>query len=107
LQSVTVKDSAGGALSQTTYGYNGHGRRTSVTDAHSGRTDSTFDALDRVISITALDPTNGQARQTTSYTYDALGRVTMTFPIARQGTPSAISGSDSLREISSCGQNTE
>lgn len=80
----------GGAYHTTSYGYDGHGQQSTVTDASSTWT-SVHDLLGRVTSqtdpdsgttSTAYDP-NGNVRQTTdargdtvSYAYDVLNRKT-------------------------------
>jgi RHS repeat-associated protein len=82
---------SGGTTVATTYGYDGHGNRTTVTDANGSRWTSTFDLLGR--ATTKDDPdagrttisydANGNLTQSTdargrtiSYTYDALSRRT-------------------------------
>lgn len=66
VQSITY---AGGGTTQTvTYGYDGVGNRTSMSD-WTGTTIWTYDALNRVTSVT-------KSGQTTGYAYDAVGNLT-------------------------------
>jgi len=78
LQSVTRKDASGNQLSSTTYAYDAHGRRKSVTDARNGKTSYTFDNADRITGVTTPLPGTGQAAQTTTYSFDFAGRTTRT-----------------------------
>jgi YD repeat-containing protein len=74
LQSVSQKNASGGQLSQTTYGYDTHGRQQTVTDARNGTTTYGYNDADQVTSVTTPAPGTGQAAQTTSTEYDELGR---------------------------------
>jgi RHS repeat-associated protein len=70
-------------ISQTSYGYDAHGRQVTLTDARTGTTTTTYDAADRVVSTTTPDPDDGgpQSAQTTSYTYTVRNqRETVTHP---------------------------
>ncbi|HEY5912544.1 MAG TPA: RHS repeat-associated core domain-containing protein [Verrucomicrobiae bacterium] len=59
-----------GALGQTIYGYDDHGRQNALTDARSGTTWHTFNSADLVTSVTTPPPGNGQPPQTTTTLYD-------------------------------------
>jgi hypothetical protein len=64
-------------LSQTTYGYDQHGRVQTQTDARNGTTTFAFNDAGQVISVTTPDPDGagpGQP-QVTSTDYDNMGRV--------------------------------
>ncbi len=81
--SLASYDSTGMQLGKTTYGYDAHGRRNTVTDARTGTTTYTYNAADQVTSVTTPDPDGagpGPA-QTTTVDYDNMGRVwKTTFP---------------------------
>jgi len=72
---VTSKNATGGQLSQTTYGYDAHGRQNTITDARNGATGYTFNDADQVLSVTTPPPGTGQSAQTTTSSYDNMGRV--------------------------------
>src|SRR5258706_8674340 len=74
-QSVTDKDSAGAQVTRTSYAYDAHGRAQSVIDARNGTTTRTFNNADQVVSVTTTTPGSGQAAQTTTASYDGLGRI--------------------------------
>jgi RHS repeat-associated protein len=76
--SVTRRDSAGSQIGETRYGYDAHGRQSTVTDARNGATTYTFNNADQVLTATTPSPGNGQSPQTTSYSYDSQGRLTAT-----------------------------
>ncbi|HEY5915661.1 MAG TPA: RHS repeat-associated core domain-containing protein [Verrucomicrobiae bacterium] len=75
LVSVTRYNASGGQVTQTSYGYDAHGRQAAVTDARSGTTMYTFNAADQVQTTTSPDPGNGTGPQTTANTFDNMGRV--------------------------------
>jgi uncharacterized protein RhaS with RHS repeats len=62
----------------TTFGYDSIGRRTSVTDHQGNVTSTTFDAMNRELTITGPDPDGkgSQIAPVTTYTRDGFGRVT-------------------------------
>lgn len=62
--------------------YDALGRKTSITDPDTGRTEYTYDdgapgrpAWGRLLTLSRPSPNGGAGRVTTSYTYDAHGRV--------------------------------
>lgn len=65
-----------GVLTTNGFGYDAHGRRTSVVDARTGTTTYDFDNADRVTSITTPSPGSGQSAQTTTTHYNKMGWVT-------------------------------
>ena len=75
IQSVTRLDANGGQLSQTTYGYDAHGRQQTVTDARIGTSTYTYTAADLVESVTTPPLGDGTGPQTTTSYYDAMLRV--------------------------------
>jgi RHS repeat-associated protein len=76
LTSLTRKDSGGNQIGQTTYTYDAQGRAYAVTDARNGTTTYGFNNADQITSATTPPPGSGQSQQTTSFNYDALGRMT-------------------------------
>jgi len=66
LVSVTRKDSGNNQIFKTTYGYDAHGRQSSLTDARSGTTSYSFNSADQVATLTTPAPGTGQAAQTTT-----------------------------------------
>ncbi len=83
--SVTRYSPSAQTLSATTYTYDAHGRRSSVTDARTGTTGYTYDSADRVLSITTPAPGSAGGPpapsggspggpQTTTTLYDTLSR---------------------------------
>jgi YD repeat-containing protein len=75
VQSITDKNSSGTQITKTSYVYDAHGRAASVTDARDGTTTRTFNAADQVVSVTTPAPGGGGNAQTTTATYDGLGRI--------------------------------
>ncbi|HEX5218407.1 MAG TPA: hypothetical protein VFZ59_02480, partial [Verrucomicrobiae bacterium] len=75
--SVTQKDSGGGQIAKTTYGYDSHGRRNTATDARNGTTSFAFNDLDQIVSVTTPNPEvlGGGPQTTTSY-LDSMNRAT-------------------------------
>lgn len=74
--SDTRLDANGVQLSKLTFGYDTHGRQFQVNDARSGTTTLAYNAADLVVSTISPAPGTGQNRQTTSTTYDSMGRST-------------------------------
>ena len=66
----------GVAIGATTYGYDLHGRRNTVTDSRNGTTTYGFNNSDLVTSITTPAPGNGPSPQTTRTYYDGSLRAT-------------------------------
>jgi YD repeat-containing protein len=75
VDSITQRDAAGNQLGSTVFGYDAHGRQTTVTDARNGTTTQAFDDADRIVATTSPAPGNGQPAQTRSLFYDSRGRV--------------------------------
>ena len=76
LASSATYTSTSTLITQTTFGYDAHGRVETQTDARTGDTDYTYSDRDEVLSVTV---NNGS--DTTLYTYDALGnQLTVTLP---------------------------
>jgi RHS repeat-associated protein len=67
---ATRKTSSGTQLTQTTYGYDAHGRQNTITDARNGTTTLTFNADDQVVTTTTPAPGTGQAAQITTMAYN-------------------------------------
>jgi RHS repeat-associated protein len=76
--SVKVKDSTGAQLALKTFGYDAHGRRSTVTDARNGTTTMYYNAGDLVATNVTAVPGTGRAAQTTIMLYDNMGRVNRT-----------------------------
>ncbi len=74
LQSVTRKDANNVTLSQTTYGYDAHGRQNTMTDARNGTTTYTFNAGDQIATVTTPAPGGGGTAQVTTSYYDTQSR---------------------------------
>ena len=79
LQAATKQDAAGSQVTQTTYGYDAHGRQNIITDARNGATTLTYNNADQVVTRTSPDPgtrlPGGQAGpQVTTTAFDAIGR---------------------------------
>jgi len=75
LRGIVVKSPNGGTLGTSTYSYDEHGRLKYSYDARNGYTTTTFNDGDLVSSRTTPDPGTGDAPQTTSFSYDSLGRL--------------------------------
>ncbi len=75
LASMVRKAADGAQLAQVTYGYDAHGRLTTMTDARTGATTYQYDDLDRVTAVTTPPPDGVAGAQTTTSAYDVLGRV--------------------------------
>lgn len=75
LQDVTQRDASGTQIEQTTYGYDAHGRQSSVTDARNGTTFYTFDSADQPLTVATPFPGDGSPPQTTTYVYNFIGEV--------------------------------
>jgi hypothetical protein len=76
LARVMEQDTNTNILTQTSYGYDDYGRQNTITDSRNGTTELTFDAADRVVTVTTPSPAVGQNAQVTTHYYDALGRET-------------------------------
>jgi RHS repeat-associated protein len=74
LMSVTQKDSANVQIARTSFAYDAHGRLLTTTDARTGATTNTYDNADQLTSVMTPVPGPGLSTQTTSYSYDNLGR---------------------------------
>jgi len=71
LLSVTRKDASHNQITKTTYGYDGHGRQATATDARNGTTTFSYNDADLVTSVTTPNPgTLGGAPQTTTTYYN-------------------------------------
>ena len=79
LQTEQYKKADGTVLRGTTYGWDDHGRLLTSTDARNGATTMTWYDSDELQSVTTPAPgVGGGAAQTTSFTYDAMGRTDIT-----------------------------
>lgn len=76
LQSVNRYAYGGASVGSTSYGYDAHGRASSMSDARNGTSSMTFNSADQVVSSTTPAPGNGQSAQTTTTLYDNMGRTT-------------------------------
>jgi len=76
LARVMEKGTNSSILTQTSYGYDDYGRQNTITDSRNGTTTLTFDAADRVVTVTTPSPGAGQNAQVTAHYYNALGRET-------------------------------
>ena len=70
LTSVTLKDSGGSQIGQTTYAYDAHGRQNTVTDARTGTTTYYFNQADLVNGIVTPAPGSGQSAEVTTNYFD-------------------------------------
>lgn len=77
VSSVTLHASLGTLHSQT-YGYDAHGRSTTVTDARNGTSTVTFNNADQIETQTTPPPGPGQSGLVTRQFYDPLGRLART-----------------------------
>lgn len=66
------------AVSKTSYGYDSHGRRNTVTDARNGTTTYALNDNDLITSVTTPVPGSGQFAQATLTYYDKMSRATNT-----------------------------
>jgi RHS repeat-associated protein len=74
--SVTRYDSSSTQIGKAAYGYDPHGRQSSVTDARNGATSYGFNAADLVTSVTTPTPGPGSGPQTTSTYYNQMLQAT-------------------------------
>jgi YD repeat-containing protein len=74
--SVTRYNSGASSIGQTTYGYDVHGRRSTVTDARTGTTTYSYNNADQIVSVTTPPPGTGAGAQTATTYFDAMGRAT-------------------------------
>jgi RHS repeat-associated protein len=75
LQSTTSRDAAGNQLSAVSYGYDAHGRQTTVTDVRTGTAVLTFNDADGISSVTSPSPDGIQPPQVSVNYFDSMGRV--------------------------------
>jgi RHS repeat-associated protein len=75
LLSVTRKDANGVQLSQTTYGYDSHGRQNLIRDARNGTSTNYFNNADQVSGMATPVPGSGQSSQVTSNVFDTMSRI--------------------------------
>jgi RHS repeat-associated protein len=73
--STTRRDASNNLLSQTTFGYDEHGRQKLTTNTRNGTSTNSYDALDRIVASATPAPASGQASQRTGYRYDVMGRM--------------------------------
>lgn len=79
LASETLQAADGTRLGQTSYSWDDHGRLEASTDARNGTTTMTWLDSDELQSVTTPAPgVGGGLAQTTSFTYDAMGRIDLT-----------------------------
>ena len=79
LQSNTRYDSGGHQIAQTTYTYNDpFARQDSLTDAATGTTYYSYNAVDQVTSMQQPSPDGVQPAPVTGYYFDPMGRVSAT-----------------------------
>jgi len=78
LTSVTRKDASGTQIGQTIYGYDAHGRQSTVTDARNGTTTSYFNNADQLVATLTPSPDGVQAGQFTTNILDSMDRVIQT-----------------------------
>jgi RHS repeat-associated protein len=79
LQSTTRQDNTAkhNQVAQTTFGYDPHGRQSTVTDARNGATTYSYNAADLIASVTTPNPgTLGAAAQQTVTYYNAMLQAT-------------------------------
>ncbi|MGH8018547.1 MAG: hypothetical protein ACREIA_09690, partial [Opitutaceae bacterium] len=72
----SVVNAQGQSFGHQSFRYDTWGRQEAVIDARNGETTTTFDAGDRARTITSPAPDATQPRQTTTFDYDVLDRVT-------------------------------
>lgn len=71
---LLVRTESNAAQGTTTYGYDVFNRRTSVTDPNGAITETSYDTLNRVMSVIQRgDPGTATDDRTTTYTYNAFG----------------------------------
>ena len=70
LISVTRFSSAPAQIARTTYGYDAHGRQSTVSDARNGTTYYGYNNADQVVSVTTPAPGTGQNAQITLTSYN-------------------------------------
>lgn len=74
LVSAETRNPELGVLNSATYAYDAHNRQSTNTDARAGSTVFTYDAADRLTSVTTPNP--GIGSQVTSNTYNNMGWIT-------------------------------
>lgn len=75
MASVTRQTPSQGEITKTTYGYDEHGRQSTVTDRRNGTTTYTFEG-DQIQTMSTPHP--GTGAQVTTFLHDNMGRVTGT-----------------------------
>jgi RHS repeat-associated protein len=75
LASVTSKDSAGNQIGQVTYGYDAHGRQTTVTDTRNGATTYFYNNADQISGTTTPSPDGVQSGEVTTNYFESMGRI--------------------------------
>jgi len=75
IRGIVSKSSNGDVLNTGTFSYDEHGRLKYSFDARNGITSSTYNDGDLLSTITTPTPGTGDPAQSTSYTYDGLGRL--------------------------------
>jgi RHS repeat-associated protein len=75
LMSSTSKDAGSNQISQTTYGYDPHGRPITVADARTGTTTYYFNNADQVSGVVTPAPGSGQSAQATTNYFESMGRI--------------------------------
>jgi len=76
--SVAWLDNTSTQVSQTTYEYDTRGRLWKMTPPRVGTTEYSYTARDQIQTVTAPAPESGQSQLVTTYTYDPMGRRTVT-----------------------------
>ena len=78
LTSVSRKDVTGMPINQMNYGYDVHGRQSTMTDARNGTTTYYFNDADQVVSIATPSPDGVLGGLITTNILDSMGRVVRT-----------------------------
>lgn len=71
---MTREDSGGGQIGLSSYGYDGHGRVRTVTDARNGTSINLDNAADQITTVSTPAPGGSYLSQTTTTSYDNMGR---------------------------------
>ena len=75
LVAVIEYDSGANQIRATSFQYDAHGRRSTITDARNGTTTITYNNADQVESTTTPVPGAGESAQSTVNHFDSMGRV--------------------------------